>query len=658
MSVYPRPDFEHRDINWKSLNGEWDFMYDDYDAGLQNNWKDGLPTTPTVTGDPNTPHDTSAHDSITKKLLSFGKVRKSHKPTEPAVAQKRKIQVPFVFQCPASGLNERGVHEVLWYERQVTDIRTDDEKSQGYRLLIRFGAVDYQTTVWVDGNEVGQHRGGHVPFEFDVTDVMKAESRLSVRVFDSAHDLTQPRGKQYWEAQPESIFYTPSSGIWQSVWTEAVPPTRVGDSSCGTVLRSNDIENGQLHARIAIIGGQAKHVEVETKIGGIKVDIAIKEIAGQQFVDVDVNMRVASVPKRLTEFEWYNGVGLWSPEAPLLYDVSIRLYDDRGMIDEVQTTTGMRSLEWTRGDGTFRLNGRPLFQALVLDQGYWPSTFMTPPSPDALKADIELAKSFGFNGCRKHQKVEDPIFLYWADRLGFLVWGEMASAHAFSDQYCERFNQEWVESVRRDINHPCIVTWTPGNESWGYPDLKNNIDQRNHLRHIYKITKELDTTRSVNDNCGWEHVSTDLITFHDYADADPLSKECASIDAILAPKGIHPMFVDAIPGDQGVQAKMGAPVLCTEFGGVNIKTGGGGGGGKDWGYTTASNPEDLMARLERLVMAIVDGGLICGFVYTQLTDIEQETNGLCAYNRQLKLDPNRVRTVMERAKEVYNSKVT
>jgi beta-galactosidase/beta-glucuronidase len=191
---------------------------------------------------------------------------------------------------------------------------------------------------------------------------------------------------------------------------------------------------------------------------------------------------------------WHDGVALWSPEHPILYDLVLHLYDDSGkVVDEVETTTGMRSLSWTTGDGTFRLNGKPLFQKLFLDQGYWPETGLTPPSSEALKADIEMAKAVGFNGCRKHQKVEDPRFHYWADRLGFIVWGEMANAYEFGSDYIERMNGEWTEAVKRDLNHPCIITWTPNNESWAYTSLKDNIDQRNHIRSLYYLTKYVES---------------------------------------------------------------------------------------------------------------------------------------------------------------------
>lgn len=464
---YPRPDFQRKALSWTTLDGPWTFIFDDADTGLSEEWQwKGIPP-------------------------QAGK------------SQKQQITVPYAFQTPASGINLYEAHEVMWYERTIEDIRTPTEQDNGNRLLVRFGAVDYECSVWVDGYFVGSHRGGHVPFDVDVTEAFRSGAKtasLVLRIRDSPYDLAQPRGKQFWGPVPESIFYTPTGGIWLSVWMESVPLLRLACGSGGTVLRSDDVENGELHAQIAVLGRKARaecSVEIEARLGGSLV--GTKKVAlpaERNWASVDLSMKVehAKEMQGQTPFNvegaWHDGVALWAPEHPLLYDLVLRLYDaSEKVVDEVETTTGMRSLSWSNGDGTFRLNGKPLFQKLFLDQGYWPKTGMTPPSSEALKADIEMAQAMGFNGCRKHQKVEDPRFHYWADRLGFLVWGEMANAYEFGSDYIYRMNSEWTEAVKRDINHPCIITWTPVNESWAYTSLKDNIDQRNHLRSLYYLTK-------------------------------------------------------------------------------------------------------------------------------------------------------------------------
>ncbi|RMZ72711.1 glycoside hydrolase family 2 [Pyrenophora seminiperda CCB06] len=678
---YPRPDFFREHLVWTSLNGPWFFLFDDDDVGITRGWHlNGVPEEITVNPtNTNRAENTEAH-SITAKIAAgtqellhgnqFNNEHKAHK--------KRVIQVPYVFQCPASGIGEKGVHEVLWYERDVEDLRTAERKEVGDRLLLRFGAVDYEARVWIDGQFFGSHRGGHVPFDVDITDAFtKGKShRLTVRVFDSAHDLTQPRGKQYWKAQPESIFYTPSGGIWQNVWLESVPAVRLGDASAGTLLKSNDIEHGNLHASIKVLGRPAGYdysVALEARLGGVVVSTTEKTALSRESDSVSLTAsmhlstrQTSQLPSELTSTAplssstaWLNNVALWSPEHPTLYDITIHLYSTTSEVplDTVQTTTGMRSLDWS--NSTVRLNNRPYFQALCLDQGYWPTTFMTPPSPSALKHDIELSKNMGFNGCRKHQKVEDPLFHYWADRLGFLVWGEMANAYAFSQDYVQRMDQEWREVVLRDRNHPCVVAWTPVNESWAYTDLGASKEQRDHIRSLYYATKVLDPTRPVNDNCGWEHVVTDLTTFHDYADADELTNTCKTLDGILAKKANRAMFLAPMekPVDVGSKHTAGAPVICTEFGGVNIAreaaAGGDGDKTRDWGYTTATDAIDLLGRIEKMMKGIVEGGHCCGFVYTQLTDIEQEVNGVYTPDRKEKLDAAEVKKVIENIIRTY-----
>ncbi|KAL4992663.1 glycoside hydrolase superfamily [Aspergillus falconensis] len=635
---YPRPDFARKNIPWASLNGPWSFLFDDSNSGLSQGWQNtGLP--------------------------------------EKADTHKRTlITVPYAFQTSASGINLQEAHEVIWYERTVTDIRSQAPSSgqaaTGERILLRFGAVDYESTVWVDGTQYASHRGGYVPFAVDITDAFASSGqqkdtvRVTVRVRDSPTDLTQPRGKQYWGPVPESIFYTPTSGIWQNVWVEVVPKTRIADPSGGTVLRGDDIDGGLLRGVVAVTGkgdGEKCLVRIATSLNGTDIAETTLEVAENQH-SAPFELSVRS--ERLVGGESsHNGLALWSPEHPNLYDVTLQLAGDGTALDEVHTTVGMRNIAWANGDGTFRLNGKPYFQALCLDQGYWPSTGLTPPSGDALKEDIILAKKMGLNGCRKHQKVEDPIFLYWADRLGYLVWGEIGNAYEFSSEYVERFNEEWERVVMRDRNHPCVVAWTPVNESWGYKNLKDSAVERGHIRGLYRLTKSLDPIRPVNDNCGWEHIQTDLTTYHDYSDSAELAKICGRMEGgILARKLNGEMFTDPITSpdgsvvDPGSRHAPGAPVICSEFGGVNIAPAKGGilkGSERDWGYTTAADPNDLLKRLEKLFMAVVKGGFTCGFVYTQLTDVEQEVNGLYSFDRREKVPADRVRKLMDEARGYY-----
>ncbi|KAF2682101.1 glycoside hydrolase family 2 protein [Lentithecium fluviatile CBS 122367] len=661
MTTYPRPDFERSDLIWQSLNGPWFFLFDDNDVGLTQNWHlNGLPSE--VVADPAIKSESNPATAQAGANPQDAVQETTTKQGAAITHKKRDIEVPYVWQCPASGIEDRGVHEVFWYERVIEDLRSEEQKKKGNRVLLRFGAVDYDAKVWIGGRFVGGHRGGHVPFDIDITDAFTTGSKQTIRlrVYDSAHDLTQPRGKQYWEAESESIFYTPSGGIWQSVWLEVVPTVRIGDSSKGTVLRSDDIEGGMLKATIRVLGrpaGWKYTVALEVGFGGVTVSKTetVDFPRETDMVSIEADMRISDDQKAKLESvdpeSWHSNVALWTPEHPNLYDLTIRLFDPAGsQVDEIHATTGMRSLSWHSSQ--FQLNNKPYFQALFLDQGYWPETFMTPPSPSALKKDIELSKKMGFNGCRKHQKVEDPLFLYYADRLGFLVWGEMANAYEFSSQYVDRFDTEWKEAVLRDINHPSIVAWTPVNESWAYTNLKGNVEQRNHVRSLYYMTKTLDPTRPINDNCGWEHVLTDLSTFHDYTDGDVLTKTCTSLESIFSQKSKRDIFLSPTGTDPGSSHNHSAPILCTEFGGVNIARSAAS-GEKDWGYTTASDPKDLLKRIEKMMTGVVEGGLICGFVYTQLTDIEQEVNGLYTPDRKEKLDAGEVRKIVEGIRKRY-----
>ncbi|KAL4907886.1 hypothetical protein BDW74DRAFT_189278 [Aspergillus multicolor] len=642
---YPRPDFTRKGLNWASLNGPWSFLFDDDNSGLSQQWPStGLPE-------------------------------------KAGIHNKTQITVPYAFQTPASGINLQEAHEFIWYEREIQDIRSNSEIEANLRLLLRFGAVDYEFTVWVNGKQFAEHRGGYVPFDVDITDAFSGgnTARVTLWIRDSPTDLTQPRGKQYWGPVPESIFYTPTSGIWQNVWLEVVPSIRIADSSGGTVLRGDDIEGATLRGTIAVAGkqlGETYYLRIATSFQGMDIAETTVTIGeGQVTAPFELDIRSENVSQHRSAFkslpQWSpyplrDGLALWSPEYPNLYDVTIQLISSANkdqMLDEVNTTVGMRKIEWDNGDSTFRLNGKPYFQALCLDQGYWPETGLTPPSSDVLKEDIVLAKKMGLNGCRKHQKVEDPVFLYWADQLGYLVWGEIGNAYEFSEEYVERFNEEWEQVVKRDRNHPCVVAWTPVNESWGYKNLKDNARERAHIRELYKMTKSLDPTRPVNDNCGWEHVETDLTTFHDYSDSAELTNICNKLEGgILARKLNGEMFLNGLASpdgfllDPGSKFNPGLPVICSEFGGVNIAPAPDAavaGSERDWGYTTAADPNDLLARLAKLFHAVVHGELICGFVYTQLTDIEQEVNGLYSFDRREKVPSDKVRKLMNEAKMSY-----
>jgi beta-galactosidase/beta-glucuronidase len=332
------------------------------------------------------------------------------------------------------------------------------------------------------------------------------------------------------------------------------------------------------------------------------------------------------------------GPVLWSPEHPNLYDLRLELLDpDDEVLDRVDSYFGMRKIE--AKDGKVLLNDCPLYQRLVLDQGYFPQGILTAPSDEDLRRDVELAKEMGFNGARKHQKVEDPRWLFWADTLGFLVWGEMANAYQYSPGYVRRLTAEWQEAVIRDYNHPCIVAWVPMNESWGVPNLASDPSQTEHLLTLYHLTRSLDSTRPVVSNDGWEHAITDLCNIHDYREAEALAKSYATPQsAVAAEPADRPLYV---PG----YAYRGEPILITEFGGIAYS-----GDEEGWGYSTVAGGDEFLERYEALIAALLRCQPVQGFCYTQLTDVEQEVNGLLTYDRKPKANLDRIREITTRPK--------
>jgi beta-galactosidase/beta-glucuronidase len=617
---HPRPDWFRPKTQWQTLNGEWNFAFDDHDIGEDHGWWQW-------NGEGKGPFE-------------------------------KTIVVPFAHQTEASGIADKNVHEVIWYARTI-EKPTEIEKDETDRIVLHFGAVDYQCTIWVGGVQVKQHQGGHVGFKCDITPQIKhfvggkdsQQIPIVIRVRDAPNDVTQPRGKQYWKQEIESIWYYPTSGIWQPVWLE-----HVGRSHIDKAVITTDIDRGTIHvaADLANVGTSGRHahtagafLEAIVTLSGVFVGSSRNLISNQTAsaavtvgVLFDGIERPSSLESVIKKEQWQEGIALWSPDHPTLYDIQLSLITSEGkVLDVVQTYTGMRKIHVE--NGKVYLNNVRLFQALNLDQGYWPGSGLTAPTDEAFKIDIEGMKAVGMNGCRKHQKVEDPRFLYWADKLGYLVWGEMASPYAFSQEAILRFQAEWTEAVMQQINHPSIISWTPFNESWGVPNLPQSQRQRNYLTAMYYLTKTLDPSRLIISNDGWEQGPGDMLGFHDYIDANVLRNTAANVNLILMPKSGKDII---LPGEPAYDGK---PILCTEMGGISLE--GADGDRKDsWGYHKAANADELLERIKGVVDAIIDGGICQGFCYTQTTDTEQETNGILTKEREQKIDPEKLRHVFGR----------
>ncbi|HXH06679.1 MAG TPA: glycoside hydrolase family 2 TIM barrel-domain containing protein [Vicinamibacterales bacterium] len=568
---FPQPQFE-RDA-WMTLNGAWEFELDDADVGMDQDWP-----------------------------------RSSRRFTHT-------IAVPFAVEHPRSGIGDPSFHPVVWYRRAFS-LPPD---WHGRRVLLKFGAVDYRASVWVNGRFAGEHEGGHVPFGFDITPLVTRESNtIVVRAEDPPTDRFLPRGKQYWELRSESIWYTRTTGIWQSVWLEAV-----GESYL---------------ERVRVTPGRDGVVRFEARIArvmpGAELEATVRfqdEIVGRAAVPVAAPRAALAVAVADPQ--------LWSPGSPRLYDVVYELRHGARLLDRVRSYFGFRWIDVA--GGRVRLNGHPIYLRFVLDQGYWPESGLTPPSDEAIQYDIRMTKDMGFNGARKHQKVEDPRYLYWADRLGLLVSAEMANAQRFDATYAARFTREWMEAVERDYNHPSIIIWAPINESWGTPDLAGDARQRHHLEALVALTRSLDGTRLVIDNEGWEHTaSTDLFAIHDYtATGEALYdkyRELGRAGAELPLVGPGAL----LPGYR----YNGAPFYLSEFGGIGFVPPGRKAPEAAWGYAAVEKTrETALARLRGLYEAIARIPAFAGICYTQLTDVEQEVNGLMTYDRQPKYDPAAIR---------------
>jgi len=530
----------------------------------------------------------------------------------------RTIVVPFCFESKLSGIGDTTFHPWVWYRRSFTV----PETWKGKRVLLHFGAVDYRAMVWVNGRYVGGHTGGHVPFSFDITPhLQRGANTVTVRAEDPPTDRYVPRGKQYWEPKSRGIFYLRTTGIWQPVWIEAagdsyLTKVRITPSNDGTVRFEARIARPQpdLEFRAAI-----RFQDREVASGGARNDgpRALLALAVQE-------------PR------------LWSAGSPNLYDVTFELRRGGAILDRVQSYFGFRSV--STANGRVLINGRPVFLKMVLDQGYWPESTITPPSDEAIQYDIRMTKEMGFNGARKHQKLEDPRYLYWADRMGLYVSSEMANAYLFDEDYVQRFTAEWIEAVERDYNHPSIIMWVPINESWGVPDL-SDPRQQNHLKALYALTKSLDATRPVIDNDGWEHVdTTDLFAIHDYARTGDLLYE---IYKDLGKTGIPARRTGRSLLAPGYRYN-GTPILLSEFGGIAYIPPGHRVPPDAWGYAgVEKTAEAALARLRGLYEAIARIPEFAGLCYTQLTDVEQEINGLLTYDRKPKFDPKLIREINE-----------
>jgi beta-galactosidase/beta-glucuronidase len=585
--LHPRPQLLRE--AWCSLDGAWDFAHDDGDDGRSAGWARAFPAARTIT-------------------------------------------VPFPPESTASGIAESGYHPVVWYRRTLTagDLDGAGRSATSPRVLLHFGAVDYRATVWLDGALLGVHEGGHTPFSFDITEhVADGEAwDLVVRAEDDPLDVGQPRGKQDWLPEPHVIWYHRTTGIWQPVWLEAVPALAVR-----TLHWTTELPTATVRLDVALDGVPAD---------GTSCRVAVSH-EGRPLAEVTVAVSRDRFTVVLPIAEQENGQGyerlLWSPDSPVLLDAAVEVAGPGGT-DALTSYLGLRSAAVERG--RFLLNDRPVYLRSVLEQGYWAESHLAAPSPDALRAEVQLIKDLGFNAVRIHQKFEDPRFLYWTDRLGVLVWAEAPGAYESSPTAIARSVREWLEVLDRDRSHPSIVTWVPLNESWGVQHIAHTPSLQSFARGIAELTRAIDPTRPVISNDGWEHVDSDLLTVHDYEWRPEVVRErygtAESFQREL--DGVGPAGRRILLSGRAD----GVPVVLSEFGGIRFTPTGA--GNHDWGYSTASSADDFRKRLGGLLAAVHASPVLAGFCYTQLTDTLQEANGLLTADRTPKLPIEQLRAII------------
>lgn len=556
MGNIPRPEHPFPQMkreNWNNLNGTWEFEFDYGNSGLD---------------------------------------REFHKRDH----LKDEITVPFCPESQLSGIDYKDFIAAVWYKRTL-EIKKEDLDG---RVIVHFGAVDYEARIYINGVEGGRHKGGYTSFQFDITSLLTVGSNdITVYARDDVRSGLVPRGKQSELFYSHGCDYTRTTGIWQTVWLEFVPKDYIIN-----VKYYPNIEDATLHIKgnVSGKGTIAAKAYFEGRLCGSNQVHSY----GEQF-DLTIS---------LTETH------LWDVGVGNLYDLELTFGED-----QIESYFGLREIRME--DMKFYLNGKSVFQRLVLDQGFYPDGIYTASTEEALIKDIQISMDMGFNGARLHQKVFEPRFLYHCDRMGYLVWGEMANwgLDLSNPLALHAFLPEWVESVNRDFNHPAIVGWCPFNETWD-SDGRKQIDDT--IRIIYNMTKELDSTRPCIDTSGNFHVVTDIYDLHNYnQNVDEFKAYYEPLKTGGPAKDDHEhrqSYVD------------GLPIFISEYGGIkwNVDES----NATAWGYGEGpKTEEEFLKRYEGLTKALLENPKIFGFCYTQLYDVEQETNGLYQYDRTAKFNP-------------------
>ena len=574
---HPRPQW--RRDTWQSLNGDWDFDFDFGLSGRQRGW---------------------------------------HRAPE----LRQHITVPFCPESRLSGIGHTDFIAAVWYRRQIEI----PETWRAGRVRLHFGAVDYECRAWVNGDSVGRHLGGSSSFHFDITEALTVGvNELVVEARDDTRSGLQPGGKQSHHLHSQGCHYTRTTGIWQSVWLEAVPAARIED-----VRIVPDLDGARFVLTPTLIGARRGMQLRATLLADLEPDSPImRQVEAPALSGAALSLKVDE-PRA------------WSPADPHLYGLRFELVDaDGDVIDVVHSYAGLRKfhIEGHR----FFLNDEPIFLRLVLDQGFYPEGIWTAPTDRELRADIERAQAVGFNGARLHQKVFEVRFHYWADRLGYLTWGEFCDwgLDFGKPEALHNHQREWREVVMRDRNHPSIIVWTPFNETAGGARAHTEAHHQAMLE-VYALTKAVDPNRPCHDTSGYVHVVTDVFTVHDY-EQNPVT--FGQSYAAVNPDDPAAAFVNQ--EEHSIRWDGQRPYVVDEYGGTWWVEGSDEEGSDreaGWGYGNRPDSiEEVYRRIEALTAVLTSHPYIAGYCYTQLTDIEQEQNGIYTYDRRAKFDATRLR---------------
>ena len=530
---------------------------------------------------------------------------------------KRKINVPFPYQAEGSKVFIREHVENVWYQRTVRF-----EKRENAELYLNFEGSDYHTKVWVNGCFVGEHKGAYARFSMNIESAIRSGDNLIVIKVTDTYSCRQPRGKQRWKDENFSCWYEDIAGIWKTVWAEYIPTT---------ALRSVRTESNYDENSVRLVGklsGDCKDVSVHIAV----------EFEGQKVFD--------STFKAFDEV-FYCTVDLtgtghhfkrWTPENRELYDVEYEIIKDGVVTDRVSGYFGI--VKYSTDRNTILCNNRPCYLKMVLDQGYFGENLLTPPDEQAVLKDVESILEAGFNGVRKHQKIEIDQFYYYCDILGLYVWCELPSPYIFDDEMMNNTVGEWLEILEQKSDHPSVMALVPFNESWGFDHIKDNDKAQNFTKSMYYLTKALRPERLVIANDGWEHTVGDLATLHCYCqEGERIASYLRDINDVLENKNSNlPMLRQVYSGGHEYD---GQPVVISECAGIafDAET------SKGWGYGTVHSQEEFLKRYDSIVSAIKACKYVSGYCVTQLTDVRQEINGLQTENRDWKVDVGVLREI-------------